>query len=294
MVRLQQLLIIFLILVPLFAVSQDYEILFTKQVNGNDHLYVINTNGKSKQLTNHPRKDSTPVMSPDGNRIVFASERVGWWKIWLLELAGNTFSQLTDANGAEYAPAWSPDGSNILFVSGRGGNSNIFSMSKNGANQTSLSKPSESETMPFWGLDNRIYFSAKRGDVYQIVSMSPDGTARKALTESKGDKLMPSLSPDGVTLLFYGNVDGDFEIYTMNLSTQKLKRLTNHPLMDIRPRWSDDGKKIVFERGDKKRNQHIYLMNADGSDVQQLTKENYNYSPSFVVSTTSLVNGERN
>jgi len=293
MVRLQQLLITLLILTPLFAISQDYEILFTKQVNGNDHLYVISTNGESKQLTNHPRKDSTPVMSPDGSRVVFASERVGWWKIWLLELASNTFSQLTDASGAEYAPAWSPDGSKILFVSGRGGNSNIFLMSKDGADQTNLSRSSESETMPSWGSDNRVYFSAKKGDVYQIVSMSPDGTLRKVLTESKGDKLMPSLSPGGTTLLFYGNVDGDFEIYSMKLSTQKLNRLTHHPLMDIRPRWSSDGKKIVFERGDKKSNQHIYLMNADGSEVQQLTKQNYNYSPSFVVSGTSLVIGDR-
>ena len=64
--------------------GQENEILFTKQINNNDNIYLIDKEGKQQQVTNHNRKDSSPMLSPDGKFMVFTSERVGWWKIWLM------------------------------------------------------------------------------------------------------------------------------------------------------------------------------------------------------------------
>lgn len=56
----------------------------------------------------------------------------------------------------------------------------------------------------------------------------------------------------------------------MNADGSNIRRLTDSPLQDIRPRLSPDGKRIVFTRH---RNKHyeIYVMDADGTNVRRLT-----------------------
>ena len=100
---------------------------------------------------------------------------------------------------------------------------------------------------------------------------------------------MPQISNDLSEILYYGDQDGNLEIYLLEINSKTSKRLTNHPLMDIRPRWSPDNNKIVFERGNKGDNHHIYVMDNDGCNLKQITFSNYNYSPSFVPSTKTFI-----
>jgi TolB protein len=262
--------------------GQENEILFTKQVNNNDNIFLINMEGQLKQVTNHNRKDSSPMISPDGRLMVFTSERVGWWKIWLLDTEKNEFKQLTNSNSAEYSPSWSPDGKHIVFVSTRDGNDDIYTMNRDGENLKNISNKENSNTMPSWGLDNLIYYSSKIDGVYQIVRCKPDGSNEEIITNDSDNKLMPQLSNDLTKILYYGDKDGNLEIYTLNIKNKATLRLTNNPLMDMRPRWSTDNESIVFERGNKGNNHHIYIMSVKDKKVKQLTFKNYNYSPSFV------------
>lgn len=278
-----------LVFFSLFLRIQGQEIIYTSQKNNNDNLCIINEEGKIIELTNNARKDSSPMVSPDGEHIVFTSERIGWWKIWTLDVEKNVFKQLTNSNSAEYSPSWSPDGKYIVFVSSRDGNQEIYTMTKNGSHLKNISNNSGSDIMPFWAKDNRIYFSSIVNHIYQIVSCLPDGSDKRILTHSKDNKLMPQVSNDLSEVLYYGDKDGNFEIYKMNIATQKVKRLTNSHLMDIRPRWSSDNSKIVFERGNKGNHHHIYVMDNDGNNLKQITFSNYNYTPSFVPLTKSFI-----
>ena len=264
---------------PVLCYAQN--IIFTQQINNNDNLMMIDQKGGIKTLTNHPRKDSSPMISPDGKMIVFTSERVGWWKIWTMNLETNEFNQLTNKGSADYSPSWSPDGNRIVFTSSRDGNQEIYLMNKDGSNKVNLTKSKSEDVMPYWARDGYIYYSANHNGVYQIARIKPDGSNKELLTDSENNKLMPQLSNDGKKILYYGDADGNMEIYLMELNTGEVTRLTNHLLMDIRPRWSPDNTKIVFERGNKGNNHHIYIMDADGSNVKQLTSKNYNYTPSF-------------
>ncbi|MEQ8426004.1 MAG: DUF5050 domain-containing protein, partial [Cyclobacteriaceae bacterium] len=180
------------------------------------------------------------------------------------------------------------DSKQIIFVSGRDGNDEIYTMDREGENIVNLTEDTASDNTPSWGADNKIYYSSQIDNVYQIMRMNPDGSGGEKLTHSSGDKLMPQLSSDMRTLLFYGNMDGNFEIYTLDLQDGKVVRLTDNPLFDMRARWSPDGSKIVFERGDKRKNHHIFIMNSDGTYVKQLTRQGYNYAPSFVPAKAEL------
>ncbi len=238
--------------------------------------------GNISALTNHIRKDSSPMVSPDGKKVVFTSERKGWWKIWIMDIDGKHVRQLTNNSSADYSPSWSPDGKTIIYTGTKDGNQEIYLMNPDGTNQRNMTNTRGDEVMPFWANDGFIYFSATVGNFYQIVRCKPDGSGREAITSDKGDKLMAQPSPDGRSILYYGNQEGNMEIYLYDTASKTSKRLTDHPLIDLRPRWLVDGTKIVFERGNKGNNHHIFMMNRDGSNLRKLTTRNYNYTPSFL------------
>lgn len=68
------------------------------------------------QLTNDPADDVQPRFSPDGERVVFGSNRSGNWDIWMIRLDGTGLVQLTRDRSDEIAPCWSPDGARIAFA----------------------------------------------------------------------------------------------------------------------------------------------------------------------------------
>lgn len=159
-------LIIPIALLWLFDVEAQ-QIIFTQQINNNDNLMLYDESGNLIPLTNHPRKDSSPMVSPDGQKVVFTSERVGWWKIWVMDLQKKAIVQLTANSSADYNPSWSPDGRKILYTSTRDGNQEIYMIDPDGTNPTNLTQTRIDEVMPYWSKDGYIYFSVKQGHYYQ-------------------------------------------------------------------------------------------------------------------------------
>ncbi len=117
-----------------------------------------------------------------------------------------------------------------------------------------------------------------------------DGKILKRLTDSPGYDAEATVSPMGDKIAFTSTRDGDPEIYTMNLDGSDQKRLTFAKGYDGGAFFSWDGKKIVFRASrptteeDLKDYQdlvqnglvrpsvlEIYVMDADGSNVQQVT-----------------------
>ena len=68
------------------------------------------------------------------------------------------------------------------------------------------------------------------------------------------------------------NRTGNFEVFTFEPTGTEVNptNLTNHPLTDSRPRWRSDGRKIAFE-SNRNSASDIYVMDADGSNVQRIT-----------------------
>ena len=72
-------------------------------------------------------------------------------------------------------------------------------------------------------------------------------------------------------IAFNSNRDGNVEIYVMSADGTSQTRLTNNPGADRAPRWSADGTSLVFNRDEL----DIYKMDADGSNLTQVTFLNY-------------------
>jgi TolB protein len=118
--------------------------------------------------------------------------------------------------------------------------------------------------------DPKILFSSKRSGNYEIYLMNPDGSDAKNLTNTKAYNTFPAWSPDGKTIAFCRYDEGQTPtIWTMDADGKNAKQITKG--YDRAPAWSHDGKKIAFCRHDDG-NPEIYVMDADGSNKVNLTK----------------------
>ncbi|MGH2662737.1 MAG: hypothetical protein ACRDH8_07990 [Actinomycetota bacterium] len=81
----------------------------------------------------------------------------------------------------------------------------------------------------------------------------------------------PRYSPDGSTIVFVSDRDGNEEIYTANADGGTLRRLTNHPASDLDPTWSPDGDEIVFNSDREGLPPQLFVMDASGRNQTRLT-----------------------
>jgi len=166
----------------------------------------------------------------------------------------------------------------ILFLSTRSGDPNLWLMEPNGSNQTQLSFNKYGDIFSNWSPDGtQITFNSNRDGDSEIFIMNADGTNIRQLTSNDFQDKAPAWSPDGDRIAYYSNSDGNFEVYTIDLDGNNVQQLTtahgyygdyeiNLPLLS----WSTDGDHIAFS-SDSDGDLEIYIMDADGNDIRQLT-----------------------
>ncbi|MBN1992552.1 MAG: PD40 domain-containing protein [Anaerolineae bacterium] len=117
---------------------------------------------------------------------------------------------------------------------------------------------------------DRILFTSKRDNNYEIYTANADGSQPLNLTKAAAYDTQPSWSPDGHKIAFSSGRDGNVDIYMMDADGGNLQKLTTSRGYDEWPVWSPDGRKIAFV-SDRDGNVEIYVMNIDGSNQQRLT-----------------------
>jgi Tol biopolymer transport system component len=124
-----------------FPLAQNGKIAFVStRDGGDDDIFVMNADGSSPvNLTpSSPDTDRGADWSPDGRRIVFASNRGGNDNIWVMNADGSGLVQLTNSPNDEYSPDWTPDGKRIAFTGNPGPAQHVFIMNADGSNQQDL------------------------------------------------------------------------------------------------------------------------------------------------------------
>jgi TolB protein len=147
------------------------------------------------------------------------------------------------------------------------------------------------EGSPSWSADgHHIYFYSERPDGKgDIFSMSADGSSVSPIVINPADDGSPAVAPDG-RIAFDSDRDGNFEIYVENGDKTQLRRLTRNPARDVSPAWAPDGKRLAFmsDRATPNRGFDVYIMNADGSNVERATTVNSAWFPQFSPDGTRL------
>jgi len=111
----------------------------------------------------------------------------------------------------------------------------------------------------------RVLQAQGNGSDEKGLPLEPARWAR--FTTSEGTWMSLDVSPDGQTIVF--DLLGD--LYTIPIAGGTATRLTQGIAHDMQPRFSPDGREIVFV-SDRSGDDNVWLMSADGSDVRPLTK----------------------
>jgi Tol biopolymer transport system component len=221
---------------------------------------------------------------PKETEIVFASTREkDESQLYILDALGTT-TKVTAAPGQSYCPKWSPDGKLIAFSSSCGSgdeaNRDIYTCTRDGGGLTRLTSGATDETQPCWSPTGAkiAYLVDGSGDGrYEVWTMDPDGSKATQITSLKAHCSAPCWSPDGTRIAFaFDKGGGDLGIYTVAVDGSDLTQLTTDPAQDDRPVWSPDGKHIAFQ-SDRATDPEVFLMEADGADQTQITKESSNW-----------------
>jgi Tol biopolymer transport system component len=218
---------------------------------------------------------SLAFSSPQGNNkntIVFVSDRTGNCEIYLINADGTGLKRLTNNTSYDNRPEWSPDGKQIIFCSERDNkDEDLYIMDADGSNVKRITNTPYREYFPTWSPDgNQIAFTSRKNDYAQTFIMNIDGTGLRELRKVRDADFHPCWSPDGKKMAIAIFKDGLQNIFTINIDGTGLKPLTTTHAMT--PSWSPDGKKIAFSGASDEYNLDIYIIDADGSNLRQLTK----------------------
>jgi len=110
----------------------------------------------------------------------------------------------------------------------------------------------------------------------ELFVMDADGSNQRRLTNTEGNELEPSWSPDGTQLLLQMFIDNQFPraLEVMNADGTGRRRLVDQTSFNRPPSWSPDGGQILYEVQGAG-GAELYMIDADGSNKRFLVEDTF-------------------
>lgn len=218
-------------------------IVFQSDIDGDNEIYLL-TSERLRQLTDNTWDDTYPRWSPDGKTIAFSANRSGNYDLFVMDENGEHITQLTASPEDELDAAWAPDGQNIVFA-------------------------------------KRVKKMMRKQSSIWIMNLSSK-QERRVMPDFSKSNILPDCSPQAPLLAFTGSRTLGWDVFLYSFESGKYRELTEGGKA-CRPRFSPDGRQIVFVSHKTDSKGHIWTMNSDGSNQQRITErdETYDYFPSW-------------
>jgi len=240
---------------------------------------LYGTASSIRQLVYHYSDGDSIVgdISPDGNSLVFSGlcgDPAVAGLCWL-DISSSPYPAPLLMNslpeGLNSSPSFSPNGNWMVFSNENAGNADLYmiDLTNPSAIPFQLTSGVEMDTQPDWSSMGIVFI--RDGDPMKIVFEGEFPPVEPPIPQSIFTSVETEadvrVSPDGNTLAFSRQVDGDWEVYLFDFTSSTQTMLTNNRSDDCQPAWSPDGDKILFiSDRDVTGVFQLYLMNNTGED----------------------------
>jgi len=259
--------------------------------------------GKAKALTTEIAWNIQPKFSPDGERIVFVSDRNGAENIWTMSKRGKDLKEITTSKtNLIHTPTWSPDGEWIVarkgYVSTRSISAgSLWRYHRNGGDGIEIVKRSHGDQSqknivePSFSPDGRyLYYTQDTtsgrvfqynrnalSQIYVIQRLDREKNKTETVVSGTGGAIRPTPSPDGKQLAFIKRLPNmQSAIYIKDLESGNEQAIFNELDRDqqeifatqgVYPAfaWTPDSQSLVFWADGK-----IQRIDADGRNLQNI------------------------
>ncbi|HYL64794.1 MAG TPA: S9 family peptidase [Candidatus Methylomirabilis sp.] len=240
-------------------------------------LVPIDGSSAPRRLSAEGFNSNSPRWSPDGKTLAIISTRSAEPstgdapkpQIYLLPMAaGGEAVPLTKLKNGAQSYQWSPEGSRIVLVSSSGPLDGIPPADR------------RSDVRHYSHIDYKFndtgWFDDKRRHLW-VVNV-PGGDAKQITEGQDWNDTDPQWSPDGTRIAFVSDRTGkayddsrNTDVWVIPASGGSLTKISDHPFEDESPRWSPNGKQILFT-GQIERHQFrkLYLADSAGGSASHL------------------------
>jgi Tol biopolymer transport system component len=266
-----------------FVAEPTYALAFANFGPMNGELFIADEDGNNaKPLVPGPADESNASFSPDGQWVVFTSNRKGPYDIYFVHPDGTGLEQLTHDDAFDDQASFSPDGKKIAFVSTRNGQADIYVLDLATRKSVNISNHAGGDFRPCWSPDGKwIAFSSDRDSKNprpifgiwhstEIFTMRSNGTDVVKRTFIDAVAGSPSWSPDGKKLVCRGATDSTLGLYIVDIETKRITRITRE--RDNFPGWSPNGDLIAFT-SKKNNNYDLFTIKPDGTELKRITTD---------------------
>lgn len=221
------------------------------------HVWTIPTDGgAARQLTGGDQDDGDIAWSPDGGRIVFASNRTPERDrnlvsaLYVVPAAGGDIRPLVEQDARFGSPAWSPSGDRLAFLGHAeavlgGKNANLWTVAS-GAGHPSNHTAEWDRSFGDFGMSDAVSNSDHR----------------------------PVWDTNGQTVLALASDHGTTHVHRVDLASGSVTPVTTGARRITEFGLTPDGQRLIYSAGDASHPNELFVANRDGSEERQLTDHN--------------------
>jgi dipeptidyl aminopeptidase/acylaminoacyl peptidase len=252
-------------------------------------VWLVRVDGSAppRRLSAEGFTSNSPRWSPDGKTLAMLSTRnldgaageTAKAQIYLLPMtSGGEAVALTKLKNSVQSFQWSPDGGRIVVVSASGPSDGVAPADR------------KSDVRHYAHIQYKFndtgWYDDKRRHLWVVTV--PGGEAKQITDGQDWNDTDPQWSPDGARIAFVSDRSGkayddsqNTDVWVIPAMGGELTKISDHPFDDESPRWSPDGKKILFAGQATSRHQFpkLYIADSSGGAASQLAVKDLDLIP---------------